>query len=64
VSEFRDRTVRVKETDDVPFVLAANKCDLPDSKREVTKAEGQDLAKKYGMEFYETRYRVCISSVC
>lgn len=35
-------------------LLIANKCDFPASEREVTKAQGEALAKKYGMKFMET----------
>jgi GTPase KRas protein len=61
---FRDQILRVKESsghsvgggghDDgsVPMVLVGNKCDL-ESKREVTTAEGDDLAKAFGCEHVE-----------
>jgi GTPase SAR1 family protein len=36
----------------VRVVLAGNKCDLPD--RTVTKNAGEELARKWGCEFFET----------
>ena len=38
---------------DFPIILLGNKCDLSE-KREISKAEGEELAKKYGIKFYET----------
>ena len=35
-------------------LLVGNKCDLPESERQVSKAEGEALAKKYGIQFMET----------
>eukprot|EP01126_Amoeba_proteus_P052631 TRINITY_DN6372_c0_g3_i2.p1 TRINITY_DN6372_c0_g3~~TRINITY_DN6372_c0_g3_i2.p1 ORF type:complete len:184 (+),score=29.82 TRINITY_DN6372_c0_g3_i2:79-630(+) len=43
----------IKELDHVPMVVAGNKCDL-ESEREVSKQEGQDLAKDWHTPFYET----------
>eukprot|EP01125_Pyxidicula_operculata_P017748 TRINITY_DN6254_c0_g1_i1.p1 TRINITY_DN6254_c0_g1~~TRINITY_DN6254_c0_g1_i1.p1 ORF type:complete len:945 (-),score=192.51 TRINITY_DN6254_c0_g1_i1:14-2848(-) len=44
---------RVKDTDTICGVLLGNKCDLPDE-REVSTDEGQDLADKLGIPFFET----------
>ena len=35
------------------MVLVGNKCDL-EQKREVSTAEGEELAKQYGIPFFET----------
>ena len=42
-----------KESSKTIFVLVGNKSDLAD-KRQVSIEEGQELAEKYGMKFYET----------
>ena len=44
VSQFKD--------DNFPKVLIGNKCDL-ENKREVSKQEGEELAKIYNIDFYE-----------
>jgi len=53
INQFREQILRVKDTDRVPIVLCGNKCDLEDE-RQVTTAEAQDLAKQWGVPFYET----------
>merc|ERR1712072_1093341 len=53
ITSFREQILRVKDEDKVPMVLAGNKCDLEDE-RQVTTAEGQDLAKGFGCPFFET----------
>mmetsp|Transcript_37237 Transcript_37237/g.75992 ORF Transcript_37237/g.75992 Transcript_37237/m.75992 type:complete len:205 (-) Transcript_37237:185-799(-) len=40
--------------ENVNKLLIANKCDYPEADREVTRAQGEELAKKYGMKFIET----------
>ena len=35
-------------------ILIGNKCDVDDSMRAVTRAQGEQLAKEYGMAFFET----------
>lgn len=40
--------------ENVNKMLVANKCDYPESEREVTKAQGEKLARDYGMKFVET----------
>ena len=60
ISSFREQILRVKDEDKVPMVVAANKCDL-ESERQVTTAEGQDLAKSFGCPFYETSAKARIN---
>ena len=45
--------IRKAKAEEFPVVLVGNKCDL-EEKREISKEEGEDLAKKYGLPFYET----------
>jgi len=53
VSEFRDRTLRVKDTDRVPMILVGNKSDL-DHARLVSKDEAETTAKEWGIPWIET----------
>jgi len=50
---FREQIKRVKDKDKVPMVLVGNKCDL-EPERQVTTAEGQDLAKSFSSPFFES----------
>jgi GTPase KRas protein len=52
------RILKVREclTDDVSFVVCANKADLEDE-REVSKAEGKEFADKFGFAFFEISAR-------
>jgi GTPase KRas protein len=71
ISDVCDRILRLKEyLDDeadsqadiasVPMVLVGNKCDL-ESEREVTTAEGDELAKKLGCKFVEASAKESIN---
>jgi len=53
ITSFREQILRVKDEEKVPMVLAGNKCDLEDE-RQVTRAEGVDLAKSFACPFFET----------
>ncbi len=53
ISELKDHVVRVRDTDNVPMVLVGNKCDLEES-RQVSTAEGEQLALSLGVPFMET----------
>jgi len=52
-SLFVSEILRVKDCDLAPLVICGNKCDL-ESERQVSKAEGQELAKSFGAPFMET----------
>lgn len=60
ISPFRQQILRLKDEDNVPMVIAANKCDL-ESERQVSSAEGQELAKSFGCPFYETSAKTRIN---
>ena len=49
-----DEMTRARDDDNIPLVLAGNKCDLDGTDREVTKEEGQKLADQWGVPFFET----------
>lgn len=55
---------RVRCRDDIPIIIAANKCDLED-RRKVTHEEGVALARQLGCPFYETSavLRKCVDDV-
>jgi len=53
IPRFKEKILRVKDMQNFPMVLVGNKCDL-EEERKVSKAEAQDLAKKYGCPLFET----------
>ena len=50
----REQILRVKGSDRVPIVLAANKCDVIEPQREVSTDEGCNLAREWGIPYIET----------
>eukprot|EP01134_Creolimax_fragrantissima_P001194 CFRG1194T1 len=52
LEDLRDQILRVKDTDHVPMVLCANKCDLEDE-RVIGKDQGSARAKQWGCAFIE-----------
>jgi len=55
VSRFYDHIIQVKgkEEGEVPIILVGSKCDLSDQ-RQVPTSEGEELAKKLKVPFFET----------
>ncbi len=53
VALFREQILRTKDVDFVPMIICGNKCDLS-AERQVTLAEGDDLARSFGVPFFET----------
>eukprot|EP01103_Thecamoeba_quadrilineata_P013855 TRINITY_DN396_c0_g2_i1.p1 TRINITY_DN396_c0_g2~~TRINITY_DN396_c0_g2_i1.p1 ORF type:complete len:192 (-),score=22.19 TRINITY_DN396_c0_g2_i1:170-745(-) len=52
-TRFYDHILQVKGKEEVPIILVGSKCDL-DSARDVPKAEGEQLGKKWNCPFFET----------
>ncbi|OWF39397.1 Ras-related protein Ral-a [Mizuhopecten yessoensis] len=52
-AEFREQILRVKNDDNIPFLLVGNKCDLED-KRQVTIDEAQTRAQQWAVPYVET----------
>lgn len=50
---FREQILRVKNDENIPFLLVGNKCDLED-KRKVSFQEASDRAKLWGVPYVET----------
>ena len=48
-----DRIVQLKGKEKFSVAIIGNKCDLPDSKRKVTKSEAENFAKNIGVAFLE-----------
>ncbi|EEY14984.1 ras-1 [Verticillium alfalfae VaMs.102] len=53
ITTFQQQILRVKDKDYFPMVVVGNKCDL-EGEREVTRQEGEALAKSFGCKFIET----------
>lgn len=57
LQSFQQQICSVKDTDKVPIVVVGNKSDM-ENDRQVTQAEGADLAKSFGAPFFETSARL------
>jgi len=53
VQTLYEKILRSKDAENVPIVLAGNKCDL-ETERQVTYEEGKNQAAEWGAPFYET----------
>jgi len=53
ITAFREQILRVKDADKVPMVIVGNKSDL-EEERQVSQAEGKDLAAAFGCPWMET----------
>jgi GTPase KRas protein len=60
IVSFREQIKRVKDKEKVPLVLVGNKCDL-ETERQVTTAEGSELAKSFGCPFFESSAKTRIN---
>ena len=50
----REQILRVKNDDNVPFILVGNKADLDGNQRRVTLEEAADLANMWNVPYVET----------
>jgi len=57
-----DHILRVKDSDEVPFVLVGNKCDLEED-REISYEKGQQLAKELKCPFLEASAKTRLNVV-
>lgn len=53
ISTFREQILRVKDAEKVPMVIVGNKSDLEEG-RQVSQAEGKELAAAFGCPWMET----------
>lgn len=48
------KQINESQPDNISKIIVGNKSDVADSERQVSKAEGEALAKKYGVQFLES----------
>jgi GTPase KRas protein len=53
IMTFQQQILRVKDKDYFPIIVVGNKCDL-DGERQVSRQEGESLARSFGCRFIET----------
>lgn len=60
ITQFKAQICRVKDADRVPMVIVGNKSDL-ESDRQVSTADGSELAKSWGAPFFETSAKLRVN---
>ncbi|KAL2663221.1 hypothetical protein AAZV13_02G084400 [Glycine max] len=55
------RNIEQHASDNVNKILVGNKADMDESKRAVPTSKGQALADEYGIKFFETVSRACLT---
>src|SRR5277367_2680040 len=53
IMTFQQQILRVKDKDYFPIIVVGNKCDL-EGERQVSRQEGESLARSFGCRFIET----------
>jgi GTPase KRas len=61
IAQYREQVLRAQDVDFYPIVLCGNKIDLPESERKVPTEEGLELAKVFGVPFFETSAKTRIN---
>jgi len=54
VSLLYKRILRVRDVDHYPVVILGNKCDMPPERRELSKEDGEAVAREFNAGFFET----------
>lgn len=60
ITQFQQQILRVKDKDYFPLIIVGNKCDL-ETERQVSKDEGQILARQFNCRFIETSAKARIN---
>ena len=60
MERFRDQITRVKDAESVPLMLVGNKCHKI-TKRQVSREEGMNMARKLKCEFIESCAKTCVN---
>jgi small GTP-binding protein len=61
LTDFHERIVAIKESEDVPLVVVGNKCDLPARQRRVSSASAKAVANSWGATFFEASARTTLN---
>ncbi|CAH8854760.1 unnamed protein product [Trichobilharzia szidati] len=56
---FHEQVVRIKNCEQPPMLIVANKCDLKDPKQKDYTLQGMQYAKCWGVPFVETSAKMC-----